>query len=315
MILTRALRDFFIGGFDWNGVSGRWTVLVGMATAGLIILLGAPLSGLTNGALSPIQVIFVLFAPFCVQAYGTMVRRLHDAGRSGVWVVLFGLPYGLILLPLALLALPRKPDAPQRRKPTLLRRIGFAAACVLALTYASRAFWTGHLIINEAMAPTLQVGDYVGATTLFGHPRRGDIVIYSLDAPGDPLQIMRVVALEGEEVSIGPDGLSIDGVPVENSDSQETLPGGLTHLVVPATATAEEVQSTEVPQDHIFVLVDNRTLEDTLSNPGTMEARLVPLERTRSRVLRIIASSESWQAGILRWGRDMRWDRVWSRPI
>ncbi|EAR50462.1 prokaryotic type I signal peptidase [Oceanicola granulosus HTCC2516] len=314
--MTGAVRAFFISGFDWNGATGRATVVVGLVTVALITLAGPPISAALDGRLSPAQVMFVLSALVCVQVYGTMVRRLHDAGRSGWWILLAIIPYGPILLTLALLALPSHADGGQRHAPTLARRIGFVLACGLALVMLSRGFWTSHLIVSDSMEPTLIEGDYVSAATLTGAPGRGDVVLYTYDAPGDPTQIMRVIALAGETVSVADGGLAIDGTPVAMADGRETLPDGTSHAILPATPVAEALApaEAEVPEDHVFVLADNRDRDGTLANPQLLATRMVPISRTRAEVTRVVLSSDDWRSGVLPWISAMRWPRV-GRPV
>lgn len=312
-----AIRAFFVSGFDWDGAAGRAPVVVGLIAMGVIAAIGPTISSLIGGALAPGQVVYVLSALIVVQLYGTIVRRLHDAGRSGWWLLLAALPYGPVLLMLALLALPSGGPERMRRDPRIWRRLGFALACLLAVGMASRAFWTDHLLISDIMTPSLESGDYVAATTLFGEVERGDIVVYTIDAPGNPAHIMRVIGLPGETISVSGSDMLIDGAAAtfepDGEGWREVLPDGTAHPVIPGGAMAPGISLT-VPEGHVFLLADNRALDAAFASEARAAQHVVAEARIWARVARVLASSGSWRAGAFSWIDAMRWDRVWRRP-
>ncbi|SLN45186.1 signal peptidase I [Roseisalinus antarcticus] len=314
-----AIRAFFVGGFDWNGTTGRASVVVGLLTFGLILVVSPSLAEATGGRLTLRQVVFVLSALVTVQMFGTIVRRLHDAGRSGWWLLLAAIPYMPILLMLALLALPPT-ERGRRWEPASSRRLALGLTLVLALFMASRAFWTDHLLASEAMSPTLWQGDYVAAATLFRAPRRGDIVVYDA-GPAQPgaLQVMRVVGLAGETVRLGPEGPEIDGAPVPRETGAagvlETLPGGPAYDVVPEGQPGGPYVAVTVPAGAVLVLADNRLLDAAFASQASLEAHVISEASVRARIVLVLASSASWRGGVPAWVRGMRWDRVWSVPV
>ncbi|KAA9007079.1 signal peptidase I [Histidinibacterium aquaticum] len=310
----RALRGFFVGGFDWDGSAGRGPVIVALVTLIAIVFASPLISSATGGRLSPAQVDSVLSALVLVQLFGTIVRRLHDAGRSGWWLLLAILPYMPALMLLALLALPRN-TGPVRRETKVARRVGLALTCLLALFLLSRFFWTDHLVEDETMSPALQSGDYVAALTLFRAPERGEVVIH--DTPGARDQVMRVVGLPGERVTQTDEGLAINNTPAGYASSgdavTETLPGGASHQILPFAGGPASLVA-EVPEGYVLLLGDNRPFDAAFASQARLSARIVPASDLRGRVVRIIASSDSWRGGLPAWVAGMRWDRVWSAP-
>lgn len=84
----------------------------------------------------------------------------------------------------------------------------------------------------------------------FGQPERGDIVVF--DAPvanASQPYIKRVIGLEGETVVIRNDGVYIDGQEL----NEPYLEGAATFC-----SGGRDCPAVEVPEDHVFVLGDNR---------------------------------------------------------
>jgi len=308
-----ALRGFFIGGFDWNGSAGRGPVLVGLATLFAIVLAAPRISALTGGVLSPRQVYGAMVAVIYVQLLGTIVRRLHDAGRSGWWLLLAIVPYMPPLMMLALLVLPAEPGA-SRLPANGWRRLGFALTAVLACIELSRLFWIDHLVESAHMEPSLLYGDFVAATTLFRPPERGEVVIFA--PPGARPVAMRVIGLPGERVAQRADGLEIDDQPVAYAPTaaegvqMESLPGDVAHPVRPGDGGFARVA--EIPPGYVLLLGDNRAIDAAFASEARLAGRIVPFAHVRARVGRILYSSAVWGSGVPAWLSNMRWARVWS---
>ncbi|HSL59541.1 MAG TPA: signal peptidase I [Acidimicrobiales bacterium] len=142
----------------------------------------------------------------------------------------------------------------QRRSPlrSLLEWVAvIGGALIVALvirTFLFQAFY----IPSESMLPTLQESDRVLVNKLsydLHGVNRGDIVVFGRPPNEPPSEIpdliKRVIATGGETVE-GRDGrIWIDGRPLE----EPYLSDGVT------TATFDPV---EVPEDHVFVMGDNR---------------------------------------------------------
>lgn len=96
-------------------------------------------------------------------------------------------------------------------------------------------------ISGSSMLPGLHDGDLI-LCVRHSAPERGDVVV--LDAGGKTL-VKRVVAMAGDTVSLGADGLLVNGEPVQEP------------YVMPGEHGAE-FGETAVPDGCVFVLGDNR---------------------------------------------------------
>lgn len=111
---------------------------------------------------------------------------------------------------------------------------------------------------SASMAPTLEPGDRVLTNKLvydFADPDRGDLVVFeSVDERKDEEIVKRVVGLPGEEISVQEGVLLVNGEPppepyllaLQESPTNET-PG------------VDSFGPMIVPQNHVFVMGDNRT--------------------------------------------------------
>jgi signal peptidase I len=130
--------------------------------------------------------------------------------------------------------------------------VGALVVALVVKTFLIQAFY----IPSESMVPSLKVGDRVLVNKLSyttGDIERGDVVVFA--RPGGPGSdgiedlIKRVVGLPGETVE-GRDGR----VYVDGEELPETyLPDGVETSVFPPY---------EVPEDHVWVMGDNRGASD-----------------------------------------------------
>ncbi len=111
---------------------------------------------------------------------------------------------------------------------------------------------------SASMAPTLEPGDRVLTNKLvydFADPDRGDLVVFeSVDDRKDEEIVKRVVGLPGEEISVQKGVLLVNGeAPHEPYllATQESPTNG--------TPVVESFGPMVVPQNHVFVMGDNRT--------------------------------------------------------
>lgn len=104
-------------------------------------------------------------------------------------------------------------------------------------------------IPSESMVPTLQVGDRVLANKFiyrFTDPDRGDVVVFeSVEQEGTDL-IKRVVGVEGDRVAVQNGTLLVNDEPLEEPYVNRELPD------------VGSYEPTVVPEDHVFVMGDNR---------------------------------------------------------
>lgn len=126
--------------------------------------------------------------------------------------------------------------------------VGALAVALVLRAVLFQAYW----IPSESMEPTLQRDDRVLVNRLsyqFGDVGRGDVVVFERP-PGQPDNgikdlIKRVIALEGETVEGRNGQVVVDGVALDEGYVAEAGPIGDFGPVV-------------VPDDHVFVLGDNR---------------------------------------------------------
>jgi len=119
---------------------------------------------------------------------------------------------------------------------------GTAAAAVVAgatLRGLTRRFE----IRESSMAPVLEPGDWVIARRLSRTPERGDIVVFA-DPTGSGMNLVkRVIGLPGESVAVSNGRVNVDGaILADRWAVGVTTPDG----------------TWDVPDDHIWVLGDNR---------------------------------------------------------
>ncbi len=106
---------------------------------------------------------------------------------------------------------------------------------------------------SESMAPTLQTGDRVLVNKFvydFTEPEKGDVAVFeSLSPRADEDVVKRVVGLPGDEV------LLRDGVLRINGEEQDEPYINETREATPGT---DSFGPMVVPEDHVFVMGDNR---------------------------------------------------------
>jgi signal peptidase I len=151
--------------------------------------------------------------------------------------------------------------------------VGALVVALVVKTFLIQAFY----IPSESMVPTLEVGDRVLVNKLSyrtGDVERGDIVVFA--RPGGPGPdgiadlIKRVVALPGETVE-GRDGrVYVDG---------EALDEGYLEPEVTTSSFAPY----EVPDEHVWVMGDNRGASD-----DSRRFKAVPLDDVVGRAFVII---------------------------
>jgi signal peptidase I len=212
-------------------------------------------------------------------------------------------------------------------------------------------------IPSGSLIPTLLIGDYLFVSKYsYGYskhslplspnifsgriwssePKRGDIAVFKLPSDGSTDYIKRVIGLPGDKVQMVQGRLLINGQLVPREPVQkirtrdafgrevdvptyrETLPGGVSHLIIERegdTGYFDNTKVFEVPAGHYFMMGDNRD-NSTDSRVGKDEGGVgpVPLENFVGRAEVIFFSVEegdaAWQ--FWKWPWSVRWSRLFQ---
>lgn len=169
-------------------------------------------------------------------------------------------------------------------------------------------------IPGNSMYPTVAVGDYIfSSANVYRNsvPPRGQVIVFKHPMDGKTDFIKRVIGLPGDRIQIRNGLLHINDAPVkrtlftgavsipEEMKSrlrlyEEELPGAVTHLIAEVTDNEhmDNTEMFEVPQDHVFVLGDNRD--------NSSDSRMwgfVPLSLLRDKAFLIYWSTDTSRIG------------------
>jgi signal peptidase I len=133
-------------------------------------------------------------------------------------------------------------------------------AIAILVAVLVRTFVLAHFVVDgTSMATTLDSGDRVFVNKLsyrIGDPNRGDvIVLHQISGTSERDLIKRVIALPGEEIEIVSCQIRITGTDDVTRVLTEPY---LDPAVVSPGNCGGDTAPTEVPDDHVFVLGDNR---------------------------------------------------------
>jgi signal peptidase I len=196
----------------------------------------------------------------------------------------------------------------KNRKPRwlLLLVICIVGSCTMFLmpylfrTYAIQAF----KIRSGSMAPTLLNGDCIivdkKARNLDRLARR-DIIVFEF--PKDPSKkfVQRIIGLPGETIEIRDKALFINGAPIEENYTiyadPRILPAG--QGIFPLDAMPRDnFGPITVPEDHLFVMGDNRDLSNDSRFWG-----FVAVSKVKGKVINIYWSWDKKR-------HQVRWNRI-----
>jgi signal peptidase I len=124
--------------------------------------------------------------------------------------------------------------------------VSFALVFGFVRPFVVEAFY----IPSESMVPTLRVGDRVLVNKFiyrFAEPARRDIVVFESVEGGNEDLIKRVVGVPGDEISVRGGKLLVNGEPQREPYVYKKYPDR--SFSAPTT----------VPENHVFVMGDNRT--------------------------------------------------------
>jgi signal peptidase I len=123
--------------------------------------------------------------------------------------------------------------------------VSFALVFGFVRPFVVEAFY----IPSESMVPTLRIGDRVLVNKFiyrFAQPARGDIIVFeSVEGGGEDL-IKRVVGVPGDKISVRGGRLLVNGEPQREPYVYKKYPD------------RSSSAPTTVPEDHVFVMGDNR---------------------------------------------------------
>ena len=145
----------------------------------------------------------------------------------------------------------RRPRASKKRDGGILEFliiliVSFALVFGFVRPFVVEAFY----IPSESMVPTLRVGDRVLVNKFiyrFAEPARRDIVVFESVEGGNEDLIKRVVGVPGDEISVRGGKLLVNGEPQREPYVYKKYPDR--SFSAPTT----------VPENHVFVMGDNRT--------------------------------------------------------
>ena len=206
-------------------------------------------------------------------------------------------------------------------------------------------------IPSGSMIPSLLVGDYLFVTKysygysrysfpfglapidgrLFGGdstPQRGQVAVFRLPSDTSVDYIKRVIGVPGDRIQVRQGVLHINGQPVERrlvgngrqgasgggqmtTLYQETLPGGLTHLIqeISDRQTFDNTPEYVVPAGHYFMMGDNR---DNSRDSRSSSVGFVPLENFIGEARFLFFSHDSsahiWE--LWKWPSAIRFERL-----
>ncbi len=213
-------------------------------------------------------------------------------------------------------------------------------------------------IPSGSLIPTLLIGDYLFVSkysygyskvslplapaflppgrVMASEPKRGDVAVFKLPRDGQTDYIKRVIGLPGDKIQMVNGRLSINGqiVPREATDKirttdvygrlaevptyRETLPGGVSHLIIERDGDTGFYDNTgiyEVPPNHYFMMGDNRDNSTDSRVPADQGGvGFVPFDNFVGRAEVIFFSVEEGEAAwqFWRWPQTVRWGRIFQ---
>lgn len=203
-------------------------------------------------------------------------RLEHTATKHPILIVLDPDPveaaFDLVQARSYVLTVSNEPVAP---RPSRLRKLGRDAVSLVvfvSVALSARASLADHYVVpTGSMIPTVHEGDRVfvskaayglrlplSSTWLlrWHGPARGDVVV--LESPTDGTVLLkRIVAREGDEISVQDGRLILNGQQVACTDHDETL-DGKTHPVSLDSGGGPDFGPAKVPAGKVLVMGDNR---------------------------------------------------------
>jgi signal peptidase I len=168
-------------------------------------------------------------------------------------------------------------------------------------------------IPSGAMIPSLLIGDHIMVSKGRGDVQRGDIVVFEFPLDRSTDYAKRVVAIGGDTIEVREGIVSINGAALEQTKlegdcpeqeepgwcelARETNAGRSYTIMRTPGHPAQDLPRTTLPEDHVFVLGDNRDNSYDSRKWGP-----VPLDHVKGKATLVYMSSDP-KTHALRWSR------------
>ncbi|MGA9275560.1 signal peptidase I [Ilumatobacter sp.] len=134
-------------------------------------------------------------------------------------------------------------------------------AVALSVAFLVRGFVIAHFIVEgSSMESTLETGDRVFVNKLsyrLHDPNRGDVVVlHQIDGASERDLIKRVIALPGESIEMTDCEVRITDA---TSGESRVLDEPYLDMTVISPTCGGDFEAVSVPDDHVFVMGDNRS--------------------------------------------------------
>lgn len=342
--MTRS-QCLFRSFIDMNGTASRkrgWLVFGGTFFGIIAVALVAQAMPDLRRWLMPL-----LGPVFGVQVIA-VVQRLHDAGRSGYWVLLAVVPLIGLVVTVIINMLPARPGVFTPPGQIWAQALGYLALTAFAALAIARAFVGVYWIPSGSMEPTLLVGDFLVVRTVSADDvKRGGILVFRHPGNGSDF-IKRLIGLPGDTVQMQDGKILLNGVALEQVDAghfaeifatqgpesqlprcqnanvgtgqdcikaaaRETLPDGRSYFVLNIADTmADRTSIFTVPDGTFFFMDDNRDNSlDSRFGQSTGGLGFVPAGNLIGRISRVVFSSTgSVLADVTAWRPGRYWKEV-----
>lgn len=217
----------------------------------------------------------------------------------------------------------------------MLRSLGFALVFFLILrTFVLQTFF----ITSGSMEDTLLVGDFlvVNRASVGGRipytkmhvpgysgPKRGEVVVFDPPHTDEFRLVKRIVGMPGDRLEMRDQVLYLNGEPQDEPytvhgpipDEADTRMGWQASIVAPEVDPASYRPTRDnwgplvIPEDQYFMLGDNREMSYDSRYFGTIDAW-----RIEGKVSFIYFSYNRESYRPFAFVREVRWDRVFTRP-
>lgn len=212
--------DSFAAMFDWSGGASRRAFWSMAALYGALIAFAASLEITLADGLVVHRISFAIAGLMLPAMVSLGVRRLHDAGYSGLWMLLNFVPFGFLVL---FWLWAKRPSRTRRGQFTWKSRHawGVGATVLIACLMILRGFYQPFWVPTGSMKPALMPGDYVLAAPSNSYvPRRGDVVVFK-HTVSETDYVKRLIGLPGDRVQMRGGIVILNGEPLSQTPTED----------------------------------------------------------------------------------------------